>query len=123
VSRIGYHPSAETRAKIGAASRGRYHSAETRAKMSASHKGRKFTPEHRAKISAALKGRPDYVGLASVKGECVYCGRPGTTYDHVIPRFRPGWDTPDNVVPCCRSCNTSKSNRSPEEWWAAMVAP
>lgn len=52
------NPSAETRAKISAAGRGRVASAETRAKRSASLKGRVFTDEHRARISAAAKWRP-----------------------------------------------------------------
>ena len=54
------HHSPETRAKIGAASRGRTHSPETRARIAAAHKGRPGhpqSPETRAKIAAALKGR------------------------------------------------------------------
>lgn len=51
--------SPELREKIGAAQRGKpkpKHSAETRAKMSAAHKGRKATAETRAKMSAAQRG-------------------------------------------------------------------
>jgi hypothetical protein len=50
-------PSAETRAKISAAGRGRVCSAATRAKRSASLKGRKYSPETLAKMSAAAKAR------------------------------------------------------------------
>jgi group I intron endonuclease len=74
-SRLGMKMSAEARAKIGRAHKGRKAtdearaniakgwltrapaSAETRAKISAVHKGTKRSPEHRAKISAANRGR------------------------------------------------------------------
>ena len=49
--------SEETRAKIGAAHKGKKHSAESKAKMSAAKKGRKLSAEHKAKIGAAKKGR------------------------------------------------------------------
>ncbi len=49
---------------------------------------------------------------------CVYCGVTGVPLqlDHVIPRSRGGADTPDNLVACCRPCNTSKGAKTPEEW-------
>lgn len=59
-SPLGVKHSAETRAKVSAASRGRAVSAATRAKMSAAQVGIKRGPlsaEHRAKIGAAGKGR------------------------------------------------------------------
>lgn len=96
--------------------------------------GRQHTPEARAAISAALAGKPrprsrgnqNAVGQSRANdpiiGECVYCGGTATTRDHVIPRGRPGWDTPDNVVPACKSCNAMKKNRTPDEWWKAMTA-
>jgi hypothetical protein len=50
-----HNPSSEARAKISAANKGRIRSAETRAKMSAASKNK--SAEARAKISAANKGR------------------------------------------------------------------
>lgn len=52
---------------------------------------------------------------------CVYCGVTGVPLqlDHVMPRSRGGADTPDNLVACCKSCNTSKGAKTPEEWMAA----
>ena len=49
--------SEEHRAKIGAAGKGRKHSDEARAKMSASQRGRVLSVETRAKLSVAAKGR------------------------------------------------------------------
>jgi len=51
----GYKKSAETRAKIGNANRGRTRSLETRARMSAAARAR--SPETLAKIGAASKER------------------------------------------------------------------
>jgi hypothetical protein len=52
--------SPETRAKIGAANRGRRHgpvSAETREKIAASKRGRKLSAEQKAKLVAANRSR------------------------------------------------------------------
>ena len=51
---------------------------------------------------------------------CAYCGKPLTpeelTVEHVVPISRGGAKTAENVVPSCRSCNSSKGFRTPEEW-------
>jgi 5-methylcytosine-specific restriction endonuclease McrA len=134
--KAGYTP--ESRARANAALDGGRHgnpwSPETRAKQIAVRTGHRLTPEHRAKVSAAMMGRlvssetrarlsAKLIGRTRpyepVKGDCAYCLRPATAYDHVIPRGRPGWDDPENVVPACHRCNASKHNRTPEEWLAA----
>lgn len=52
---------------------------------------------------------------------CFYCGAHGVPLqlDHVIPRSRGGADTPDNLVACCKPCNTSKGPKTPDEWLGA----
>ena len=119
----------EVRAKIGAAVRGKVRTPEWRAKISAALKGRKLSKEHRAAISAAMtpgvrekiasQKRGKTPAPAPTLGACAYCGCPGETIDHVIPRGRPGWDDPGNVVIACGTCNRSKKNRTPDEWLAA----
>lgn len=48
---------------------------------------------------------------------CFYCKRDGEiTMDHVVPLSRGGTNTIGNVVPACRSCNSSKCNRLLVEW-------
>lgn len=43
---------------------------------------------------------------------CAYCGDPGaTTMDHVLPIKRGGLHTAANVLPACKSCNSSKGAR------------
>lgn len=55
--RPGFFPSAESRAKMSAAHRGKKHSAESRAKIGMSNKGKHHTAETRLKMSAAHKGK------------------------------------------------------------------
>lgn len=50
---------------------------------------------------------------------CQYCGKPGETIDHVMPRSRGGEDSWTNCVCACSSCNRRKNNQTPKE--AGMV--
>jgi hypothetical protein len=58
-------------------------------------------------------------------GHCWYCGCKLTTgktarnefcVDHQIPRARGGTSSPDNLVPCCRRCNSRKGARTVKEY-------
>jgi 5-methylcytosine-specific restriction endonuclease McrA len=50
---------------------------------------------------------------------CQYCGRPRPpselTQDHVIPKSQGGRTCWENVVTCCKTCNSQKGNRTPEQ--------
>ncbi len=48
---------------------------------------------------------------------CAYCGRTGRklTLDHVVPRYRGGKHTWDNLVTACKPCNHRKAGRTPGE--------
>ena len=56
---------------------------------------------------------------ASIKAayawRCAYCGKKpaSLTQDHVIPLSLGGSHIPANIVPACRSCNSSKGTRPP----------
>lgn len=56
----------------------------------------------------------------TASGTCWYCGQKvgyhNLTMDHVIPLARGGRSTKDNLVPCCKECNTKKKNALPVEW-------
>lgn len=56
--------------------------------------------------------------MARFNGACAYCGATGEmlTMDHVEPIARGGADTPENAVPACVSCNSSKGARFLLEW-------
>lgn len=49
--------------------------------------------------------------FARDQGKCQYCGRSAESIDHVIPRSKGGPHSWDNVVACCRKCNTFKGDR------------
>lgn len=51
-------------------------------------------------------------------GPCAYCGDPNPrTIDHVDPELpRGGLEEQDNLVRCCRQCNSEKGNRTPDAW-------
>lgn len=55
---------------------------------------------------------------------CAYCGIHQDDLDivlnqeHVIPVTKKGGYTADNIIPACRSCNSSKSDRDFEEWYS-----
>jgi 5-methylcytosine-specific restriction endonuclease McrA len=57
--------------------------------------------------------------LISCGGLCVWCGSGKNIHrDHVIPIVRGGTDYIDNIVPACRSCNSSKGKNLVEEWFS-----
>ena len=53
-------------------------------------------------------------------GICHYCKEHFSpaqlTMDHIIPVGRGGKSEKFNLVPCCKECNTKKSNLLPYEW-------
>jgi len=60
------------------------------------------------------------ISWAAFQNRCAYCGvteaalraqGDGLTDDHIHAASKGGSYTPDNIVPSCRSCNASKSNK------------
>jgi 5-methylcytosine-specific restriction endonuclease McrA len=53
-------------------------------------------------------------------GRCHWCGGQFApeelTMDHVIPIARGGKASRNNVVPCCKECNSKKKYLLPMEW-------
>ena len=57
-------------------------------------------------------------------GHCAYCGillDSEICIDHIIPRSRNGKDTVENLLLCCRSCNSRKKNRTLEEYRSFLL--
>jgi 5-methylcytosine-specific restriction endonuclease McrA len=46
---------------------------------------------------------------------CAYCGKPGTTIDHIQPQSRGGQNTWENLITACQKCNNVKDDRTPKE--------
>jgi 5-methylcytosine-specific restriction endonuclease McrA len=56
---------------------------------------------------------------------CQYCGRQSRqlTLDHVVPRYRGGEHSWENVVSACVPCNRRKAGRTPQEAGMKLVRP
>ena len=59
-----------------------------------------------------------WTALRTAWGGCAYCGAPDDApqRDCVLPLSRGGRYTVGNVVPACRSCNSSKCNAEVTLW-------
>ena len=57
------------------------------------------------------------------QGLCRYCRALGRTIDHVVPRSHGGTDDLDNLVTCCRWCNSRKWARTPEQADMPLLPP
>lgn len=58
---------------------------------------------------------------SKTEGRCYYCGllldwETQFTIDHIIPRIQNGGHHLENVVPCCRTCNSAKGDKTLEEF-------
>ena len=50
---------------------------------------------------------------------CVYCGRTeNLSVDHLLPRAYGGSDSSDNLLCCCRTCNSSKGGKDLMIWYS-----
>jgi len=56
---------------------------------------------------------------------CQYCNQQSRqlTLDHVIPRYRGGQHTWENVVSACVPCNRHKAGRTPQEAHMRLIHP
>jgi 5-methylcytosine-specific restriction endonuclease McrA len=56
--------------------------------------------------------------------ECAYCGQDATTVDHIVS-LKAGGDpiALDNMVACCKRCNSSKGSRSQGVFLASGFTP
>lgn len=54
--------------------------------------------------------------LSLTGGLCNYCHDEATALDHFYPISKGGPDDEDNLVPACKSCNSSKRDRDPVTW-------
>lgn len=61
--------------------------------------------------------------FARDQGRCQYCGRSAESIDHVVPRSKGGPHTWENVVACCRKCNTYKGDRLLADCNLSLASP
>lgn len=56
--------------------------------------------------------------IVSTEKSCEYCGKQNDlSWDHLIPQSKDGPDIVENLVLCCKSCNSSKGNRGLYAWF------
>ncbi len=85
--------------------------------------------KHRDRQTTAPKDIPSDREIMERDGHCcAYCGNQNSlVIDHVIPRAQGGRGTAENLVTACRSCNSKKGNKTPEQaglpWPSTLVAP
>lgn len=77
---------------------------------------RSYAFNRRGRIKAVCKAisKKEFAKLYSQN--CFYCGNKGGTIDHVIPLSRGGTHSIGNLVSCCKSCNSSKRDKTITEW-------
>ena len=51
------------------------------------------------------------------KYQCIYCGEPSESLDHLHPISKGGKSITTNCVPCCLSCNGKKSDSEVLTWY------
>lgn len=90
----------------------------------------RYENHNRYRLRRLLSGGPgvtrrDWRRLVARFGHrCAYCGlKRRLTVDHVIPLIRGGEHRIGNVLPACRSCNSSKKDKLLAEWrrWRAKA--
>jgi hypothetical protein len=65
-------------------------------------------------LGSLLKDEKEKIAAS---GACCYCGSAlDLTLDHLIPQFKGGDHSADNLVVACRSCNSSKKALDFLEW-------
>ena len=96
---------------------------ESNRKYRAAHPEREALIKHRRRERMRLGAQGGGVTgdewlaiLESFDGKCAYCMAPADTMDHVEPLARGGLHIPENLVPACRSCNSSKNDSSLLLW-------
>lgn len=112
-----------------AKARARYQRNRDQANKASAERNRNLPPGLRAEYQRRMRARKKGATVVTLTLEewtevcarydnaCAYCGsRKDMGMDHQLPMQRGGGHEKSNVVPCCRSCNTSKGTQTPEEW-------
>lgn len=90
--------------------------ADIRNRLPAHERSRLAAERMQMRIDAAGPEPRKLFAAIRAEGPCVYCGGTPETVDHVVAILDGGTHDEGNLVPCCRSCNTSKGNRRLTRW-------
>ncbi len=80
----------------------------------------KRAADHRRRArKAGNGGNVTAVELTTLPDFCVFCfSADSLSVEHLVPLDRGGWHVIENLTTACRSCNSSKHVRTPDEWLA-----
>lgn len=95
------------------------------------HSGQYLTWENEEQRGRKAKRRSEWVSRARRNQlyerdgyRCRYCGGyQGLTLDHLLPVAQGGSHESENLVTCCKSCNSKKGARTPEEAGMSLLPP
>lgn len=72
----------------------------------------------RKKLDSTLTTKEWEVIVKKFNNSCAYCGsKEKITQDHFIPVYNGGEYTHNNIIPACKSCNSSKQEKNFFEWY------
>ena len=65
------------------------------------------------------------ITLGKLAPICAYCGKKIThesdlTQDHLVSKAAGGKTVPENLVPCCKKCNSEKGSLNANEYYALL---
>ncbi|HKZ41096.1 MAG TPA: HNH endonuclease [Candidatus Hodarchaeales archaeon] len=68
---------------------------------------------------AMKRGTVSYKELKTLPEFCVFCFEENNlSVEHLIPISRGGWHIIENLTTACKSCNSSKNNKTVDEWFS-----
>lgn len=114
----------------------KYHDANREKRNAASRMYAKANPERGRRAARERRVRLQNLDVLKVtnrewnrilerfRHRCYYCeGQGEMTMDHIIAITRGGRHSIGNLIPACRSCNSSKSDKTIMEWRMGRVSP
>lgn len=76
---------------------------------------------HRRRDNAIVNGNntlsaQDIKQIKQLNPHCKACGVKSVTLDHIVPLDKGGQNCIENCTVLCKTCNSSKHNKTPQEW-------
>lgn len=107
---------------------------EARNKTSAEYKRRMYANDEEYRLNEIIRcherrvsaGKPITTAewlecVEAFDNSCAYCGaQRNLTMEHVIAIANGGTNSVDNIIPACRSCNSSKGTKELIEWYTSQ---
>jgi 5-methylcytosine-specific restriction endonuclease McrA len=83
--------------------------------------GRKANRDRRRRLVERIPVKARHLLMELFDGQCAYCTKPATTFDHFDPVTHGGITEPGNMLPACGPCNSRKRNKDPWQFIAELT--